>query len=278
MKYKYKIVVDSSSNLLPGFIDDPEVGFEVVPLKIRIDGKDFTDNKDGDVKEMLAAFHAAKWRPFTSCPSPQDYIDAYQDAENVIAVTISSKMSGSFNSAYVASVGLEGVKVHVVDSKATSGNMILIVEKAYALIKEGKSFEEIENEIEAYAESLKLFFLLDSFETLQKAGRINPIVAFIAGAVGIKAICQADERGEIKLFKKAHTMKKALLTLAADLGEVITKPEEKTCIISFVEDDTIAKKLKENIAALYHFKEIRLVPDRLLCSFYSLEGGIIVSF
>jgi DegV family protein with EDD domain len=277
MKYRYKIVVDSSSNLPSDFISDPEVGFEVVPLVIRIDGKDYVDHPGTDPEEMLKAFHTTKEKPTTSCPSPEAYLKSYQDAENVLAVTISSRLSGSFNSAYVASIDAENSRVHVIDSMATAGNMMLIVDKAYALIKEGLPMQEIEDRLDEYVHSLNLLFVLDSFEALMKAGRVNKAVAFVASTLGIKAVCEANA-GEIKLSKQARNMKKALLTLIELIGTKVTDFQNRTCVIAYVEKNETVDKLESLIKEKYPFKEIRLVRDGLLCSYYALEGGIIVSF
>lgn len=277
MKYKYKIVVDSSANLPSDYIQDEKVGFEVVPLVIRIDGKDYEDVPGKDPAEMLSAFHATKGKPTTSCPSPEAYLKSYQDAENVLAITISSRLSGSFNSAYVASIDAEGCRVHVIDSKATAGNMMLLVDKAYELIKQDLPMQEIEDRIDEYVNRLNLLFVLDSFEALMKAGRVNKAVAFVASTLGIKAVCEANQ-GEIKLSKQARNMKKALLTLLELIGTKVTDFASRTCVISYVEKNETVDKLESLIRERYPFKEIRLVRDGLLCSYYALEGGIIVSF
>lgn len=277
MKYKYKIVVDSSGNLLPEYIKDEKVGFAVVPLTIRIDGNDFVDSPDNDPDKMLQALSASKERPSTSCPSPMAFADAFSDAEFVVCITISSKMSGCFNSAFLGSAQDENVRVHVVDSQAVAGNMVLLVDKAYELMKQGLPFEQIEEKIDEYQKSLTLLFVLNDFGNLVRAGRMNKIVAFVAMQLAIKPICLASD-GEIKIYQKQRTMRKATASLADEIKNFTSGYEQKTCIITYVDDVQTAQKMKDLIAALYPFKEIRLMKSRLLCSFYALQGSLLVSF
>ncbi|MBP3713543.1 MAG: DegV family protein [Bacilli bacterium] len=277
-KYKFKIVVDSSSNLTKDYIKDEEVGFAIAPLTIRVDGKDYVDDGTIDPKDLLQAVHSYEGKSTTSCPSPAVYEEAYEDAENVIVVTISSKMSGSFNAAYVASIASEDTRVHVVDSKGTAGSLVLIVDKAYELIKAGKSMDEIEEEIEAYNNSRHLLFVLNSFENLIKAGRMNKVVAFVATTIGIKPICEAYE-GEIKTAKKARTIKKAFITLKDMIAERVTDYSQRQCIIAYCEgDEESANFMKKLIEEAYNFKVVRTMPNTLLCSYYALEGSLTVAF
>jgi DegV family protein with EDD domain len=277
MKYKYKIVVDSSANLTEDYIKDPSIGFAVVPLTIRIDGKDYIDDANGDKEGMLKALDNTKERPSTSCPSPLKFAEAFQDAEFVICITISSKMSGSFNSAFLGSAQAEQTRVHVVDSQAVSGTMDLLVDKAYELMKQNIGFEEIEEKIDEYQKSLRMLFVLNDFGNLVRAGRMNKIIAFVAMSLSIKPICQAED-GEIKIYTKQRTMRRAIESLGNSIKDFVSDFSNRVCIITYVDDLENAQKVKDVLAGLYPFKEIRLVPARLLCSFYALRGSLLVCF
>ncbi len=277
MERKRKIVVDSASNLVDGYIKDEKVGFKVVPLTIRIDGVDFVDEAGTDPRKMLEALHSAKEKTSTSCPSPEMYARAYADADDIIVITISGKMSGSTNAAYVGSLDLDGKRVHVIDSQGTAGSEILLVDKAYELMKTDMPFEKIEDAMDEFVKSIHLLFVLDSFESLYKAGRVSKILAVLGATMHIKGICMANG-GDIKLYKKAHAMRKALMVMAEDIGNFASDFANRTCIISCTEEDENTERLKEDIKSRYQFKEIKVVPNRVLCSFYALEGGIIVSF
>ena len=142
---KFKIVADSSSDLRKNYIEDEEVGFEIVPLTINIDNESFIDDENLDISKMLLSIKESKEAAKTSCPSPFFFNKSYEGVEYVFVVTISSKLSGTYNSAYLGSIDSNS-KVHVIDSKGTSGMMVLLIDKLYELIKKGLSFDEIKNQ------------------------------------------------------------------------------------------------------------------------------------
>ena len=275
--YEYKIVADSSCNLTNDYIKDPEVGFQVVPLTISIDDVDFVDDENVDTVELLKAFDKSS-KSTTSCPSPFAYEEAYSDAKNVIAITISSKLSGSYNAAFLGSNG-ETVtgKVHVIDSKGTAGMMTILIDKAYELFKTGKPFEQICDELDEFQKSINLLFILNKFDNLVRNGRMSKIAAFIATTLSIKPLCIADD-GEIKVYQKLRTMRAAINGLVQNVGVVCPHQEGRICTICYVENEADAIQVKEAIEAKYNFKEVRLEPARGLCSFNALRGGLIVSF
>ena len=273
---KYKIVVDSSSDLDENYIKDNEVGFEVVPLSINVDDITFEDNKNLNVDEMLKAMHESKVKATSACPSCGYFSTSYEEAEYIICITMTSKLSGTYNSAYLGS-NESNSKVHVIDSKATGGVMQLLVDKAYELIKQNLSFETICNILEEYKDELNLFFVLDKFDNLVKAGRMSKIAAFIANALYIKPLCVAQE-GMIEVYEKPRTRKGALNRLIESIGKKSVNTKNKKCIIGHCKNFEDAQFLKEEISKKYQFKEIIINEMKGLCSFYALEKGIIVSF
>ena len=142
---KIKIIVDSTSNLKTEDYNTEEVPFEVVPLSLIIGEKDYVDNCKNDLKEIVSVSERSKAENIkitTACPSPQAYLDAYQGADKYIVITLSQKVSGSYNSACVARDMLEHPEdVFVMDSYACCGIVELLVRHAIEWIKEGLSFE-----------------------------------------------------------------------------------------------------------------------------------------
>lgn len=273
---KYKIVVDSSCDLKNDYIKDEDVGFEVVPLTITVDGKEYIDNDDIDVDDLLYKMSESKEKGMSACPSSGYYAKSYEGAEHVIVITISSKLSGSYNSAYLGSTYIDN-KVHVVDSKLASGGLTLLVDKAYELIKSGKDFLQICKCLDDYRDSLNLFFVLDKFDNLVKNGRMSKITAFVANALYIKPLCVAND-GVIDIYEKPRTMKGALNRLVESIGKKISKTSDRRCVISHCNNKEDALMLKKAIEEKYNFKEVKISKMRGLCSFYALSKGLIVSF
>lgn len=274
-KMKFQILVDSASDLKDKYINDQEIGFKVVPLTILAGEKEFVDNENLNIDEMLSCMHACK-KTTTACPAPQAFLDELSNAEYTFIVTITSKLSGSYNAACVARDSYEKPEnVFVIDSKATSGVEILIVEKLVELINQGLSFENICKEICTFRDEKELFFILQRFDNLVANGRMSKIAGLIASALVLRPICVADQ-GQIKIAKKVIGTKNAFTKMIQMIGEKIKNMAEKVLIITHCKAENEANKIKEEIEQKYNFKEIRVQPMGGLCSYYALEKGIIV--
>ena len=271
---KFKIVADSSCDLRKDCINDKDVGFDIVPLTINIDNESFVDDENLDISKMLVSIKNSKEAAKTSCPSPYFFNKSYEQAEHVFVVTISSKLSGTYNSAYLGSIDSNS-KVHVIDSKGTSGMMVLLVDKLYELIKKGLSFDEIKDLIDEYQKTLNLFFVLDKFDNLVKNGRMSKLTAIAATALFIKPLCLAID-GQIGIYEKPRTMKSALIRLVHNIGEKCNNFSK--CVITHCNNIENADLVKKMILEKYDFKEVVIIDMKGLCPFYALENGIIVSF
>lgn len=275
---KYKICVDSSSNLVNSYINDEKIGFKVIPLTIRVGKKEFVDDDNLNVASMLKEVEETKEQCSSSCPSPSDFLENYQCAEHVICITISKKLSGSFNSACVARDMSENKdNIFVIDSKLTAGAMRLLVDKAYELCKKDIDFDEIKAELTKYRDSIQLLFVLDKFDNLVRNGRMSKVTAFIAQLAAIKPLCYGDD-GEIKIKEKIRTFKGVLKRLVHNIGVMCPVTKGRTCVISHTDNKESALFLKTLIEQEYEFDKIILDDNRGLCSFYALRGGLIVSF
>lgn len=272
---KFQIVVDSASDLKNDYIQDENIGFKVVPLIVLTDEKEHIDNDDINVKEMLKDMHNAK-KTSSACPAPESFLQEFDNAEYTFIVTITSKLSGCYNSAVVAKNSYSKPEnIHVVDSKATSGTEVLIVDRIVKLIKEGKEFNEIVEEIEKFRDKKSLHFILQKFDNLIANGRMSKIAGLIAKTLIIRPICIAEE-GEIKVVKKMMGIKNAFAKMIDMIKEKCKKPEEETLIISHCQAEDEANQVKTDIEKVCNFKEIRIMPMKGLCSYYALEKGIIV--
>lgn len=276
---KYKIIVDSSCDLSPNYISDPNVGFELAPLTINVGEKDFIDNAELNPEAMLTYIeeNKGKHKAKSSCPNPNDYSSLFGDAENVFIITISKKLSGSFNSAILSKNDFEGKNILCIDSKATSGVSIRIVDELYSLIKQDLDFNEISKRILEFRDNRQLYFVLDKFDNLINNGRLSYAIALLCKLLKIKLLCKAED-GEIKLSSKVRTRNGVISAMINGIIEQnkITKSDE--CIITHCLDEETANYIYEELKAKGNFKNIRVIKMRGLCSFYALEKGIIVSF
>lgn len=254
----------------------------LVPLKIDIDGKVFKDDKNLDTNHLLRLMKESDSIPKTASPSPNDYIEEYEGKEDVFVVTLSSKLSGSYNSAVLAkNMYLENSKekfIHVFDSLSASIGETLIGLKILELSKMNYKREQLIDKIDEYINDMKTIFLLESLDNLIKAGRINKIVAKLATAFSIKPIMSSNGKGSIKLMEKARGSKKAFRRLVDIIGEQGERIEEKIIGIAHCNCLEKAQKLKKEIMKKYNFKDIIIVETSGISTVYANDGGIIIAF
>lgn len=273
---EFKIVVDSSSDVLE--LDG--AGFESVPLKIITEEKEFTDNKDLDVAEMVEYLSHHKGKSSTSCPNTDEWLNSFGDAKYVFCITITSKLSGCYNAANVAKQIYEDMhpdrKVFVIDSLSTGPEMQLIAEKLSEYIKEGTDYENICIKIKEYMSNTGLLFMLESMKNLANNGRVSHLAAKAAGLLGIRVIGKASIHGELEQLSKVRGELKSRIALVNYIRE------EGFCgrkvIISHCQNLTLAESIKNMLTGEFGNIDIKIHPCRGLCSFYAENGGIIIGF
>jgi DegV family protein with EDD domain len=277
---KIKIVADSSCELSEDIKKDMNI--EIVPLNLMLEDKHFIDDENLDIKDYIRQMNACKTAPKTSAPSPHDFMKSYEGNESVFVVTLSSKLSGTYNSALVAKkMFLKEVTdkfIHVFDSLSASIGETLICLKINELAKSGNNEIEIVDKVTEYINEMKTFFLLESLEHLAKAGRLNPIVAKVASMFSIKPIMGSNDDGTIRLVEKVRGYKRAFKRMVDVIGEEGTKLEEKVLGIAHCNCPDRALKFKKEVLKKYKFKDIVIVETAGLSSTYADDGGLIVVF
>lgn len=269
-----KIILDSSANMA----EEPHVSS--VPLKIITDRKEYIDDANLNITEMVWQLQTYTGPSSTACPSPQDWLDRFDDKPYVFCIAITSGLSGSCNAAMIAKADYEaqfpGRKVCVIDSLSTGGEMELIAEKIQELIAADFSFEDICEKIKDYQKSTGLLFMLESLQNLANNGRVSKIVAKAAGILGIRLVGKASDVGTLEPLEKCRGEKKALASL---LKRMVNQGYEGGKVrISHCLNEAAAKQFQENVLALYPAADIVIRPTGGLCSFYAEKGGLLIGF
>lgn len=274
----YKIVADSSCDLNEEIKEKLNIG--LVPLKIDTEDRNFVDNEELDVKDLIQAMKESKSGIKTACPSTMDFINEYAGVENIFGVTISSRLSGTYNNAMLAKdMYLEENDkfVHIFDSKSASVGETLTALKIDELASQGKEPEKIVEEVEDFIKNMKTFFILEDLDNLIKNGRMSKIAGGIASALNIKPVMTAED-GEIKLYDKVRGTKRAFARLVEIIGEHGKDFSNKIMGISYCNAKERAEDLKREIEEKYNFKEVIVVEMRGLSTAYANDGGIIIAF
>ncbi len=275
----YKIVVDSCCDLPVEYRKNPK--FEVVPLILEIDGNVIVDDDTFDQADYLAKVAASENCAKTACPSPELYMNAYDcDADDVYVVTLSSKLSGSYNSALLGKDLFHEEKgdknIHIIDSLSACCGEANIALKAMELAESGLPFNEVVIEVEKYRDEMATYFVLDSLDTLRKNGRLTGMKALVATTLNIKPVC-IGAKGEIMQKSQGIGIRKALVKMTDIVASEIENPEEKRLMITHVNCYERACVVRDLILKKVPFKEALIVDAAGVSTTYAGDGGIVVT-
>ena len=277
----FRVVIDSCGELTDEM--KKSGNFVSAPLTLQVDEYIVQDDEEHfNQAEFLKKVAECPNCPKSSCPSPEIYRDAYDcDADHVYAVTLSEKLSGSYNSAVLGkNLYLEDhpdAKVYVFNSCSASVGETLIGLKIQELEEKGLSFEEVVSEVEKYIEEMNTFFVLENLETLRKNGRLGRVKALVASALKIKPVMGATPEGTICQLDQARGMNKAIVKMVDHIGEKGINIPEKTVAITHCNCPERAKMLEEAIREKLHPAKIVVMDTAGVSSMYANDGGVIVA-
>ncbi len=272
----FKIVTDSSADLL----SLSDVPFTSVPLTIKTSENEYIDNEDLNITAMLDDLAKYSGKSGSACPNYSDWKNAFEGAKNIFAITITSGLSGSYNSASIAAKEYKDehpeCNIYVIDTLSTGPESALIIEKLRELILLGLSFDEIVVKIQDYQKHSHLAFSLQCIRNLANNGRVNPAVAKIIGILGIRLVGKASNKGELEMTDKTRGAERAVADVFKNMlknGYTGGKVRIHHC-----ENPQCAESLR--IKILEKFPEAPITVDitRGLCSFYAERGGMLVGY
>ena len=273
---KIKIVADSSCDLF----ELKHAEFETAPMKVITAEREFVDDVNLDVDGMADYLYRLKGKSKSSCPNTNDWLEAFGDADEIFCVTITSGLSGSYNSACAAKQiyesDNEGKRVHVFDTLSAGPELTLIIEKIEECIYNDMSFDNICECVMAYMKKTGLVFMLKSLKTFANNGRVSPIVAKLVGIAGICIVGKASEEGTLEPMHKPRGERRALETLVSSLAAEGYRNGKIS--IGHCQNEAGAEQLKELILEKFKQATIEIHKFRGLCSFYAEKGGILVGF
>ncbi|MCM1246523.1 MAG: DegV family protein [Roseburia sp.] len=277
---KWNIITDSSCDLLPTENLSENIQISSIPFIINVGNRDFVDDETLDTESLINAMEECEEVSHTSCPAPDAWVRQFEKAEQNIALTISSQLSGSMNSAMLAKeIVLEeypNKKIAVLDSCSAGPELVLCVEELKKLIEKGADFDSVISHAQIFFQKTKITFALSSFNNLIKNGRIGKVGGFIAQKLSMWGIGIGSEEGTISMKGKARGASKALSMLLNDMRD--RGFHGGKVAISHCHNLKFAELLKDRIMEIWKNAEVIIMPTRGLCSFYAERGGLIVSY
>lgn len=275
----YKIIGDSCLDLTREMKKDP--GFQIVPLTLQIDDVMVIDDESFDQKAFIDLVKASPNCPKSACPSPEAFKKACEcAADDVYIITLSSHLSGSYNSARIGAEMYEEEHGHknilVIDSESASAGELAIAMKIRDLYAAGLKFEEISKRILEMRDQQKTYFVIDSLEPLRKNGRLTGLQAFFATALNIKPVMGADHGVIIKL-DQTRGIGKAFAKMCDIAVKTAGDVSEKRAVIAHCNCPDRAERVKQELQKRGTFREIVVTETAGVATMYAGDGGIVMA-
>ena len=263
----FKVIVDSCCDLTPSLLR--EDAFLSVPLTIRVGDKHFVDDAGLDRAELLWRMKECESAPQTACPSPAQYLDAFDcGADDLYVITLSALLSGSHNSAQQArQIWLEehpDAHVHIFNSCSASAGEVLLALKVRDLAAAGHPFHEVVSQATTFCGGMNTLFVLETLENLRKNGRLTGLQSVVTAALRIKLLMGSTPQGEI--CKRGQAMEK-------DPNHV-----GKLLVLSHCNCLERAFQLKEMVRRNCRFSEVFICETGGISTVYANDGGIVAAY
>ena len=272
-----KIVTDSAADLPPQLAK--ELGISVVPIYVRFGEEVYRDRVSITEDEFYERLTHDPVHPSTTQPGPQDFLEVYQklssDADGIVSIHISGKLSGTCNSALMAKDMLEtGCPVEVVDSEMLSMSLGLIAIVATTAAKAGGSLEEVVAAAKQAIPKINLFFLLDTLEYLKRGGRIGKVKALLGSVLSVKPMLTMKD-GELVPAGQARTRAKGidkLFDFVKNAGDI----QDLAVVYNTTPDE--AQSLAERIGSVFDREKIRMARVGPGLGVHGGPGAMLVAF
>lgn len=244
---KIKIVTDSTSDLPLDIINKYDI--EVLPLTVHFGKDSYKDGVDIKLPEFLQKIETSDVFPTTSQINPQSFYDCYkkylEEGYRIISIHISSKMSGTYQSACIAKDMLQSGDIFVIDSLNVTSGLGLLVYKASILRGLNYSFEEINKMLIEIIPHVKSALSFESLENLVKGGRLSKTAGMVGSILGLRLILEI-KNGEIAVMDKVRGSKKASKTIVDYVEQKGIMDEEPSFLLQ-ADNKDVYEVLKNNL-------------------------------
>jgi len=249
---KIKIITDSTADL-PSYIIN-KYDIEVLPLMVNFEEKGYVDGVDINLHQLFMKIKEENTFPTTSQVIPQRFYECFkkylEQGYKIVCINLSSKMSGTYQSACIAKDMLDTEDIVVIDSLNVTSGLGLLVLKACKLKEKGLDIKEIENEINSAIPHVKSCLAFDKLDHLVKGGRLSKTAGVIGGLLGIKPILAVKD-GEMVVIDKIRGSKKAIKYIMDYVDKGKMKKDELSILLQAGTNDVVdllrVNLLEENI-------------------------------
>lgn len=257
-----RIITDSAADFEPFELEKMQIG--CAPLSVTLEDQEYQENIDLSKERFFQLLEETGATPKTAQPSPRFLMDYLEEArvagEEAVYLSLSSAISGTYQTALMTKEDAQLEECYVVDTKNATGGERMLVEYAVRLRDQGKSAKEIAGAVEAVRDKVVLYACIDTLEYLYRGGRISQTVYKLGTMAQVKPIIRVAEDGSIEVPAKAMGMRKGMDFLCKRFEQF--KPSQEFPIyVMYTADRAIGETLAQKVRALgYAVPEERIVP------------------
>lgn len=273
-----RIVTDSGANSFSDIIGGVE--HVNVPLTVMVNGQSWNDDDQLDLNNFLSALKNTKTATSSSCPNMGRWLQAFEGADEIFVLTITSALSGSYNAAVQAAEMYMSdhpdTKIHVFDSKSAGPQIRLLSSQLAVLVNHGYSFNDIIKMVDQQIQQTDLLFELEELNNLANNGRISPTIAKLTNLLKLHVYGTASDTGKFKMLGKLRGSKKMFTRLT----KVMVKQgyDGGRVFIDHVNNRDGADQMAKAISTMFPSAIITISTCGALCSYYAENGGLMIGF
>lgn len=275
------IFVDSSCDLKQLPIENAgDIIYERVPLTLRVGEHEYVDNNDLDVEAFMEDMTSYSKATGSAAPSPGVWYECYQKADEVFAISLTSALSATYSSAKTAEQMIleeePNKKIMVIDSLSAGPELALIVCKIVTLAREGKTFEQIQTQIEEYRRKTHLIFALSTLDNLMKNGKVSKLQGHMAGLVGLRLLGCASDQGTLEVIHKLRGKCKVYDVMVEEM--IKNGYQGSDVYISQCHNLEKAEYIKAKLQEKYPRCQVTILTAGGLCSYYIEDQGLLLGY
>lgn len=279
----FQIIGDSCCDY--PYLEEDYTWLKRVPLTIELDGETYIDDKDLRCSMLLSKMAASRNAPKSACPSPGSYLEAYNcGQQDIYVVTLSDKLSGSYNSAVVAANMFKNSNpdknIFVFSSRSAAAGQIAICHKILELASSGLDFDTVVKETLSFVSELTTYFILETLDVFRKNGRLNHLQSIVTGALKLKLIMGGDENGNICVRGKALSVDRAINKMADQIAVRCRDLDMsgRTLFITHCKCPERARFARDCILDKVNFKNCEILKAGGISTIYANSGGQIFAY
>jgi DegV family protein with EDD domain len=278
-KRKVAIVTDSTSSMTQAM--GQEYGVHVVPIYVMFGAQTYRDGIDLDAELFYRLLRSNKQLPTTSQPTVADFVQMYSElshqAEAIISIHVSPKMSATLDSALAASKELPDMPIHVINSRSVSMGLGLMAIAAARAAAAEQDATEVIRLVEGLVSKMNIFFTVETLKYLHRGGRIGGATALLGSALSIKPVLSVRD-GQVEPVEKPRTKKRATGRLLDIMAEGVGSSEAVQATVLQCDVPAEGQALAEQMAARFHCVELLTVEAGPIIGTHAGPGTLGVVF